>query len=86
MAEILTLREYEARRWSNMARLFPTAASKRFKPSSVLLGDLSRLEATLEAMAEYARAADAHWNEPSQKTQDTMIAARQPLREAGWLT
>lgn len=85
MSDILTPVEYEGHPLSNMARLFPTAAAKKFKPSSILLGEVGRLEATVEAMAKYARAADVHWKDPSKATEEAMIAARVPLQNAGWL-
>jgi hypothetical protein len=85
MAEILTPVEYEAHPLSNVARLFPTAAAKKFKPSSMLLGEVGRLEATVEALARFAKAADAHWKDTNKATEDAMIAARGPLRDAGWL-
>ena len=85
MADILTPVEYQAHPLSNMARLFPTAAAKKFRPSSILMGEVGRLEATVDAMAKYARAADDHWKNPNTATEEAMIAARVPLRDAGWL-
>ena len=85
MVEILTPREYETHPLSNISRLFPTAAAKKFKPSSIVLVEVQRLEATLEALARYAKAADAHGKSPSEITDRALLAARAPLAEAGWL-
>jgi hypothetical protein len=85
MVDILTPREYETHPLSNIPRLFPTAATKKFKPSSIVLVEVQRLEATLEALARFAVAADAHWRSPNEMTEQGLLAARVPLVEAGWL-